>query len=472
MLTNYETNQIADTIVKSVDFAPSEQQDTNDFVPLERQDANEFATAIEDTNAKQNNDDNQNKPVDNIECFDFSDDEFDNLFCGEFVRFSLNDQPDVSTWKCSKISSEKYTEQDNKHLTHDNFIETLKNYALAQNDPVLTPEIISITMEFLEKMVNGNTMLFDDFQKMYEIIIWGEPRVKQFGHFSVGIKSSAVFSGDIHGSIESVFFPLFVNGLFGENGDKKYIFLGDYLDRGPNGLECITTLMVLRFMFPNNVFLLRGNHEEISIYITYGTLAEIRKKFPDNISDSITFIDKFISFMSYSGVVHNKIFICHGMPSEHTSFRNIRNIDVLSDDNAKQIAEALMWSDPQETIHDVNVNVDNYDEVQCGSFANVRGSGYSVPWNVSQRFLRENNLDMIVRAHQCVMEGYHMSQPSVITLFGQPNYCNCGNKAGFMIVDIIGQVTTFSFTIDDVNKVIVNGMKKVAPIPNPNMDYF
>jgi len=224
------------------------------------------------------------------------------------------------------------------------------------------------------------------------------------------------------------------------------------------------------YNFDGFEILLRGNHEENLIYITYGTLAEIRRKFPDNISDSITFIDKFISFMSYSGVVHNKIFICHGMPSEHTSFRDIRNIDLLSDNNAKQIAEALMWSDPQETVYDVNV--DDYDKVQYGSFANVRGSGYSVPWNVSQGFLRENNLDMIIRAHQCVMEGYQVSQPSVITLFGQPNYCNCGNKAGFMIVDSTGQVTTLSFTIDDVNKVIVSGMKKIMPVPNPNMDYF
>lgn len=83
------------------------------------------------------------------------------------------------------------------------------------------------------------------------------------------LNGPAIIVGDIHGNIKSLLFCI-NKFLSSENKDKSIIFLGDYVDRGKNSLECITLLFKLKTMFPKNVFLLRGNHEFQEINGVYG----------------------------------------------------------------------------------------------------------------------------------------------------------------------------------------------------------
>ena len=52
--------------------------------------------------------------------------------------------------------------------------------------------------------------------------------------------------------------------------ESNYLFLGDYVDRGKQSLEVITLLFAYKVKFPENFFLLRGNHECASITRIYG----------------------------------------------------------------------------------------------------------------------------------------------------------------------------------------------------------
>jgi hypothetical protein len=52
--------------------------------------------------------------------------------------------------------------------------------------------------------------------------------------------------------------------------EANYLFLGDYVDRGPQGLECICLLLAYKIKYPENFFMLRGNHECSSINRIYG----------------------------------------------------------------------------------------------------------------------------------------------------------------------------------------------------------
>ena len=82
----------------------------------------------------------------------------------------------------------------------------------------------------------------------------------------------------------------------------------------------------------------------------------------------------------------------------------------------------LLWSDPEE-VKDWALS--------------PRGAGFLFGADAVTKFNEINNISLICRAHQLVMEGYkwHFDQ-TVLTVWSAPNYCyRCGNVAAIFILD-------------------------------------
>jgi serine/threonine-protein phosphatase PP1 catalytic subunit len=194
--------------------------------------------------------------------------------------------------------------------------------------------------------------------------------------------------GDTHGQFNDL---LSIFRLFGQPGDRNYLFLGDYVDRGKQSLECICLLMAHKIKHPNNFFLLRGNHEASELNKLYGFYDECKRRMSLRAWKLIS--DTFNCY-PIAAVVGGRIFCVHGGLSpliKHLSCLNAikRPIEPLSN----KIISDMLWSDPKPAAEGWSDNME-------------RGISYYYGRNVVELFLTKNDFDLICRSHQVVEEGY------------------------------------------------------------------
>ncbi|ROJ78947.1 Serine/threonine-protein phosphatase PP1-beta catalytic subunit [Anabarilius grahami] len=224
--------------------------------------------------------------------------------------------------------------------------------------------------------------------------------------------------GDIHGQYTDLL-RLFEYGGFPP--EANYLFLGDYVDRGKQSLETICLLLAYKIKYPENFFLLRGNHECASINRIYGFYDECKRRF--NIKLWKTFTDCF-NCLPIAAIIDEKIFCCHGgLSPDLQSMEQIRRIMRPTDVPDTGLLCDLLWSDPDKDVQ--------------GWGENDRGVSFTFGADVVSKFLNRHDLDLICRAHQVVEDGYEFfAKRQLVTLFSAPNYCGeFDNAGGMMSVD-------------------------------------
>ncbi|KAL9130960.1 MAG: hypothetical protein Q9217_001006 [Psora testacea] len=221
--------------------------------------------------------------------------------------------------------------------------------------------------------------------------------------------------GDIHGQYYDLL-RLFEYGGFPP--EANYLFLGDYVDRGKQSLETICLLLAYKIKYPENFFILRGNHECASINRIYGFYDECKRRY--NIKLWKTFTDCF-NCLPIAAIIDEKIFTMHGgLSPDLNSMEQIRRVMRPTDIPDCGLLCDLLWSDPDKDI--------------TGWSENDRGVSFTFGPDVVSRFLQKHDMDLICRAHQVVEDGYEFfSKRQLVTLFSAPNYCGEFDNAGAMM---------------------------------------
>lgn len=221
--------------------------------------------------------------------------------------------------------------------------------------------------------------------------------------------------GDIHGQYYDLL-RLFEYGGFPP--ESNYLFLGDYVDRGKQSMETICLLLAYKIKYPENFFILRGNHECASINRIYGFYDECKRRY--NIKLWKTFIDCF-NCLPVAAIVDEKIFCMHGgLSPELNQMEQIKRIMRPTDVPDTGLLCDLLWSDPDKDI--------------VGWGENDRGVSFTFGEDIVAQFLRRHDLDLICRAHQVVEDGYEFfARRQLVTLFSAPNYCGEFDNAGAMM---------------------------------------
>ena len=227
-----------------------------------------------------------------------------------------------------------------------------------------------------------------------------------------------IICGDIHGQYRDLI-RLFDFG--GTPQKKQYLFLGDYVDRGKNSIECISLLLAYKVKYPKNIFLLRGNHESEMINRTYGFYDECKRRY--NLRVWKIFSDCF-NWLPISALVNERILCMHGgLSPELHELNNIKQIVRPTEVPDEGLLCDLLWSDPESDAKDWAPN----------------NRGISVLFNekLIEKAIDELDIDLICRAHQVVENGYEFfAQRKLVTVFSAPNYCGeFDNHGAFMTVN-------------------------------------
>ena len=258
--------------------------------------------------------------------------------------------------------------------------------------------------------------------------------------------------GDLHGQLYD-FLEIF--RLQQPPPQSKFLFLGDYVDRGYYSIEVLMYLVCLKIKYPDRVYLLRGNHECASISFQYGFYSECLEKF-----GTTTVCSKcceMFMFLPIAAKIGSSIICVHGglSPAIHlieqinalTRFREPTEDGPLSD---------LLWADPK------NIK---------GFLASQRGMGYFFGADACARFHHFNKTKTLIRAHQMVMPGYECNFDNhCITVWSAPNYAYRNrNYASVAFITDNNGTQSISF---NVFKAVPDSECTVPPNIQMLSDYF
>jgi protein phosphatase len=244
------------------------------------------------------------------------------------------------------------------------------------------------------------------------------------------LQSPLYVIGDIHGNVTDLIRVLVTGGL---PPASRYLFLGDYVDRGDYSSTVLALLYALVCRYPSHMFLLRGNHEVEKVNGSYGFRDELDRSYGHDAGRIFAALNESFDHMPIAALIDEGIFCVHGGISPGLASlaqiaaleRPIRRID------GRWLTD-LLWSDPSDQVQRFGPN--------------PRGQGVLFGEAAVADFVAAMKITRIVRAHQCVESGVTtFAAGALTTVFSSSNYeAELHNSCGMLYIGLAGEIRTRS----------------------------
>ncbi|MEM3160077.1 MAG: metallophosphoesterase family protein [Nitrososphaera sp.] len=208
---------------------------------------------------------------------------------------------------------------------------------------------------------------------------------------------------DLHGDSQTLFRILDALGDFLQDKGNKLVFLGDYVDRGSDSACVLYSVCHLKSKHPDSVVLMRGNHEAPAEFpfSPHDLPYEMEDRFGAFAKPLYKQVLSLFRLMTLATTVNGKLLLVHGgLPTEESDPQAIAG---AQENHVRSRAlEELLWNDPQP----------------AGGWApSHRGIGRYFGPDVTERWLRATNTQVVVRGHE-PCDGFRVDHHGrVLTLF-------------------------------------------------------
>ncbi|EAY07646.1 Ser/Thr protein phosphatase, putative [Trichomonas vaginalis G3] len=264
--------------------------------------------------------------------------------------------------------------------------------------------------------------------EMAEALIKETMTVLQNKPTLVRIDAPCYVVGDIHGNLYDLIRILSMAKM---PPMSRYVFLGDYVDRGQFSYEIVLLLFALQCQYPNDVVLLRGNHEFADVNSVYGFFDEMSQL--ENGQYLYDLMNKAFEWLPIAAIIQNKIFCVHGgISPDLNDISQVEKIERPIKICEDELLADLMWSDPTS-------DTKTYAR-------STRGLGISYGTSLVHDYLKKNSLTSVLRGHQCVQNGIQKAlDGQVYTVFSCSNYADAlDNRCGLLFLNQTLEMQFFS----------------------------
>ncbi|XP_020863081.1 serine/threonine-protein phosphatase with EF-hands 1 isoform X3 [Phascolarctos cinereus] len=276
-------------------------------------------------------------------------DEQDQLQLANFFSFMLENYT-TNNKDSSESLSQLFVNTTKRKLEPETFIRNINvpdtYYGPRLKFPLTFSDVILLIDAFKENQILHARYVLQLLQEVKKVL----QQLPNIVPVTSTLSKDLTICGDIHGKLDDLFLIFYKNGL--PSGNNRYIFNGDFVDRGQNSMEVLMVLFSFLLVYPSDVYLNRGNHEDYLMNMRYGFTKEIMQKYKEHGGKILRFLEEVYTWLPIGTIIDEKILVIHGGIAENT------DLNILKQIKRNKMKSVLM---PPITHSGVNLKYGHHD---------------------------------------------------------------------------------------------------------------